>query len=287
VTKQRRPRRSWGKILRMRSGRYQAGYNGPDLARHYAPTTFTSKMDAEHWLADERRLIERGEWTPPKLRSAANKARGKAFGEYATGWLEQRNLKPRTRQGYSELIDGPLAKLAKVPLALITPQLVRTWHVGLGTSTPTKNRHTYGLLHAVLNTAVTGARQTDVPAPRRCAVPRRVWAVCSHRTVSACPGAQPDIPTMVVGCDTGTGCHYSDCAPTKTNQRKGNPMADTRIRMRISVAGQFHGIRDVKRGQVVEVPESEAKRYMHLGYAQPVHLKELGPPYIPVDPDAP
>jgi hypothetical protein len=64
VTKQRHPRRSWGKILRMRSGRYQAGYNGPDLARHYAPATFTSRMDAEAWLAIERRLIEREEWTP-------------------------------------------------------------------------------------------------------------------------------------------------------------------------------------------------------------------------------
>src|SRR5271166_606883 len=65
TTRAKRPRRSWGKILRMRSGRYQAGYNGPDLARHYAPATFTSRMDAEHWLAAERRLIERDEWTPP------------------------------------------------------------------------------------------------------------------------------------------------------------------------------------------------------------------------------
>ncbi len=59
--KPRRPRRSWGKIVPMRSGRYEAGYNGPDRARHYAPTTFTSRMDAEGWLRDERRLIEREE----------------------------------------------------------------------------------------------------------------------------------------------------------------------------------------------------------------------------------
>jgi integrase len=148
----------------MRSGRYQAGYNGPDLARHYAPATFTSRMDAEAWLASERRLIEREEWTPPVLRSAANHARGKGFGEYATGWLEQRNLKPRTRQGYSELINGPLAKLSKVPLAMLTPETVRVWHTGLGTATPRKNSHAYGLLHAILNTAASDGLIGNNPA---------------------------------------------------------------------------------------------------------------------------
>ncbi|ORW29191.1 hypothetical protein AWB91_24520 [Mycobacterium paraense] len=154
TARQRRPRRSWGKIARQRSGRFQAGYTGPDLARHHAPATFTSRMDAEHWLASERRLIERDEWTPPALRSAAVRSRGKTFGDYATGWLDQRNLKPRTRHEYSALINGPLAKLGKVPLGQITPELVRTWHTGLGTKTPTYNSRAYGLLHAVLNTAV-------------------------------------------------------------------------------------------------------------------------------------
>ena len=55
--KTRRPRRSLGKIHAERSSRYQASYIGPDLARHTAPATFTARMDAEHWLADERRLI--------------------------------------------------------------------------------------------------------------------------------------------------------------------------------------------------------------------------------------
>lgn len=45
-------------------------------------------MDAEHWLTEERRLIERDEWTPPKLRAAVKHQRGKTFHEYGTGWLE-------------------------------------------------------------------------------------------------------------------------------------------------------------------------------------------------------
>lgn len=160
MTRQQRRRRSWGKIraLAHGSGRLQASYVGPDLARHTAPATFTRKMDAEHWLADERRLIEFGDWTPPKMRTAARHSRSQAFGDYADAWLESRNLKPRTKQGYEELLDGPLAEFDSVPLALITPERVRAWHTGLGTKTPTKNAHAYGLLHAILNTAVGDGR---------------------------------------------------------------------------------------------------------------------------------
>jgi hypothetical protein len=56
-------RRGWGRIRRLPSKRWQANYVGPDLMRHNAPHTFTAKMDAERWLSDERRLIERDEWT--------------------------------------------------------------------------------------------------------------------------------------------------------------------------------------------------------------------------------
>lgn len=95
---------------------------GPDLARHTAPATFTSRMDAEAWLADERRLIEPGDWTPPKLRAATKHSRQQTLGQYADGWLETRKLKPRTRRGYRELLDGPLAKLTGVPLGLLTSE---------------------------------------------------------------------------------------------------------------------------------------------------------------------
>ena len=50
-------RRSFGSIRRLPSKRFQASYLGPDLARHVAPETFTAKIDAEGWLALERRLV--------------------------------------------------------------------------------------------------------------------------------------------------------------------------------------------------------------------------------------
>ncbi|MGO9521727.1 MAG: site-specific integrase, partial [Mycobacterium sp.] len=75
TTQTRRPRRSWGKLRRRTSGRWEASYEH-NLSRHSAPITFTAKMDGEAWLASERRLIEQGEWTPPKLRAAATTNRG-------------------------------------------------------------------------------------------------------------------------------------------------------------------------------------------------------------------
>jgi hypothetical protein len=53
----------------------------------------------------------------------------------------------------------------------------------------------------------------------------------------------------------------------------------TRIKMRISVRGGFHGYTDVKRGQVVEVDDLNAQRYVKLGYAQSDLTGEPGRPY--------
>jgi hypothetical protein len=89
--------RGWGWLRRLPSGRYQASYIGPDLVRHSAPKTFTAKMDAEHWLSDERRRIERDEWTPPAQSVVAQKVKAVTVGDYADAWVEHRNVKPRTR----------------------------------------------------------------------------------------------------------------------------------------------------------------------------------------------
>lgn len=152
--RRRRQRRSWGKIRRLPSKRYQASYIGPDLQRHVAPTTYTARMDAEGWLRDERRLIETQAWTPPALRAEQNQRRGKTFHEYATSWIEQRPLKPRTRKGYAELLAKPLAPLHRLPLAMLDAAAVRHWHAGLSKSTPTRNAHAYGLLSAIATTAL-------------------------------------------------------------------------------------------------------------------------------------
>jgi len=96
-------------MRRLPSRRWQAFYTGPDIALHYAPSTFDTKVDAEGWLTDERRLIAADTWTPPKLRRALAEANKPAtFATYAAVWLEGRDLKPRTRSHYQSLLDNQL-----------------------------------------------------------------------------------------------------------------------------------------------------------------------------------
>jgi integrase len=146
--------RGWGKIRRLPSGKYQASYVR-DLVRHNAPSTFSARMDAEHWLSNERRSMERDEWIAPALRVAERKAKAITLGEYADTWLEHRNVKPRTRSMYRDLlrlhIDKPLGRL---PLKNLTPETIRAWYSSLGTDHPRRNSHAYGLLHAICATAV-------------------------------------------------------------------------------------------------------------------------------------
>lgn len=148
--------RGWGWIRRLPSGRWQASYIGPDLVRHKAPKTFTAKMDAEHWLSNERRLIERDEWTPPALRVAEQKVQAVNVGDYADTWVEHRNVKPRTRSMYKDLLRLHIKPtLGKIPLKNLTSDAVRAWFAGLGAEHVRRNAHAYGLLHAVCATAVS------------------------------------------------------------------------------------------------------------------------------------
>lgn len=75
-------------------------------------------------VSDERRLIDRDEWTPPAARSAATKVRRITVGEYAQTWLAQRTLKHRTRAYYAALLANHIttSTLGGVPLKSLTPQ---------------------------------------------------------------------------------------------------------------------------------------------------------------------
>ena len=161
--------RSWGRIRRLPSKRYQASYVGPDLVRHNAPSTFTTKMDGEAWLQAERRSMELGSWVAPILRMAEKKAKTVMLAEYAQTWIDQRHVKPRTRIGYQALHDRQIAPtLGRVPLTNLTPESVRGWFASLGTEHVRRNSHAYGLLHAICQTAVADGLIVANP----CTIPR-------------------------------------------------------------------------------------------------------------------
>lgn len=148
-------RRGWGRVRKLPSGKWQAGYNGPDEQIHYAPLTFQAKIDAETWLGQERRLIEQEAWTPPSVRAAKVEAKPLTVGDYATAWLASRDLKPRTRALYSGLLEVHIRpSLGSKPLAEVTPSIVRAWHSDLLPKAPTRRAHAYSLLRTVMNAAV-------------------------------------------------------------------------------------------------------------------------------------
>lgn len=148
----RRDRRKFGRIRQFKSGRWQASYLGPDGNLYIAPSTFDAKVDAEAWLTDRRREIDRELWSPC---SGQEERVSAPFGDYAEGWLRQRGIKDRTREHYRKLLDNHiLDTFADVELRDITPAAVRHWYATTAVGTPTMRAHAYSLLRAIMQTAL-------------------------------------------------------------------------------------------------------------------------------------
>lgn len=147
-------RRGWGKIRRLPSGRYQASYVGPDLARHTAGDTFDTRGDAEVYLALTRQRITAGTWRPP----GQDDERGGplTFGQFAEDWLADANLRPNTLRIYRHALDAQiLPAMGARPLEDIRPSDVARWHGALRRRTgATQTAHAYSLLRTIMRGAV-------------------------------------------------------------------------------------------------------------------------------------
>lgn len=156
-------RRGFGTIRRLPSKRLQASYIGPDLERHNAPTTFTSKMDAEAWLHAERRLVENDEWASPKARRDAESAaqaeetRGAiTLDEFVTKlWLPDLELRSATRRDYDSLLKNHIRPaLGNLPVRDLNRARVRDWWAGLDPNKPRARSKAFQLLHNIMASAV-------------------------------------------------------------------------------------------------------------------------------------
>ena len=170
-------KRRFGRVRRLPSGRYQARYLGPDGKDRPASDTFASKTDAEVWLARKEIEIRDGEWIDPDLGKVT-------FQAYATRWVRDRRLKPRTDELYQGLLrNHVLPAFGNRPVGEIREPEVRRWHKELLTAGPSSSppfgpvtvAKTYRLLHAIMATAaddglirrnpcrIKGAGQEDSP----------------------------------------------------------------------------------------------------------------------------
>jgi integrase len=150
ATKRRTP--GAGAVRQLPSGRWQARFRGPDGIMRPAPVTFDTKLDAGAWLQGQAQDVERGTWAPAEGRPTSTTT----LKDYSSTWLASRDLKPRTRLLYRNLLDAViLPDLGDARLDRISPTTVRNWYATLDESTPTRRAHAYSLLRAIYTTAVS------------------------------------------------------------------------------------------------------------------------------------
>ena len=124
-------------------------------------------MDAEEWLAGERRDIDtakaglssgnpRLEWLSPAERiAAASEVSRETLEQYGKRWIAQRDLKPRTRIQYNAIFENHISpKLGTIAVANLKPATIRNWYANTLRDKPTYRSQAYQLLHAICKTAV-------------------------------------------------------------------------------------------------------------------------------------
>ena len=106
----------------------------------------------------QRADILRGTWESPAARKAEQEQTARAqvtFDDYATLWLEGRDLRPRTRMLYERILERDLVPtFGSTSLADVTPGMIRQWWKGLPKARATGNAHAYSLLRTIMGSAV-------------------------------------------------------------------------------------------------------------------------------------
>jgi integrase len=143
-------RRTFGRVRKLPSGRYQARYRGPDGIDRPAPETFATKRDADDWLAERQTEVRQPDWRDPDA--------GKVpFETYAVAWVKERPLAQSTAELYGILLRVHLIPtFGTKALAEITPAAVRSWRrarLDDGAGAPTVAK-AYALLRTIMGTAV-------------------------------------------------------------------------------------------------------------------------------------
>ena len=136
---------------------YRARYAMPDGTRY--SRTLGTKLDAEAWLAAERSLIDREQWTSPAARHAAEakrlaQAAYNTVAGFAERYVAERDLRPTTSRNYRQLLATRILPMfADVPLASITLSDIKDWRASLDPATPSTNAAAYRLLRSILQAA--------------------------------------------------------------------------------------------------------------------------------------
>ena len=269
-----RTKRSYGAIRRLPSKRYQASYIGPDLARHVAPETFTAKIDAEGWLALERRMVEWDEWISPEVRRAkALHDDAQTLRVYATTWLPERvavrGLKPKTVSEYRRYLDRLIyPTLGELRLRDVTPATVRSWVGMLNAKTPRLNEHAYALLKTIFATAVQDELLDRNPCRERMRKPvRHIGEPASLDELALLVAALPQRLRLMIELAAWCALRFGEVAEL----RRGD------IDLKNGVVRVTRAVQWVDGMKIVAAPKADSVLVVafppHLGEAIRDHLK--------------
>lgn len=151
-----RPRRSFGALRKLPSGRWQARYLDPHTSeQRSAPHTYDTRAAAEAFLARVQAAIVEDRYVPPApAPAAAAPDEVPTVRAAADAFMAGRELKPRTRHDYQRLLDRLiLPRFGDRPADAVTDTDVKTWHAAIrgekGQPVPTQRAHAYGLLRTI------------------------------------------------------------------------------------------------------------------------------------------
>lgn len=146
------PRRRFGSVRRLPSGRYQARFVDPAGRRQTVPETFRTDADAERHLDRVDKEIRRGNWRPD------DGGGRRTVRECCEAYL---NENPRVGLRWAETCRRNMRlhmkDLLDKPVNTVTPPVVRAWHSNAlrGKGGRTSISQSYRLLRSVLNVAVS------------------------------------------------------------------------------------------------------------------------------------
>ena len=142
--------RRFGNVRKLKSGRWQVRYRGPDGLTRYAPVTYERKRDAELFLTKTEADLARDDWFDP----TAGRAK---LGPWGRSWLTERRLAKTTLERYEVTFRCYIEPaFGNVPVNEIREADIRRWYSsmlqdGAGRASAAK---AYRVLRAMLNTAL-------------------------------------------------------------------------------------------------------------------------------------
>ncbi len=282
MARQTRVRRGRATRRRRPDVSYRARYAMPDGTRH--SRTFRTKMDAEAWLATERSLIDRDEWTPPgraqgRPRHAASaRPRYNTVRAFAERYLAERGLRPThgaQLRAAARHADPPVLR-RDAAARRVTLSEIKAWRRSLDPKTESSNAAAYRLLRSILQAAEEEELIDRAPPKIRGAGSAPVKQVAVPATfdeIAVIIDEMPDRLKLLIVLAAFVGLREGELLELRRSDVDG-------VTGRINVTRKVD--KDVIPGVRGRLPEVRSRRSARRRRASGVRTVHVPPPFLPM-----